>query len=191
MKKIGRLDRTTPIPGRSWYQGAWRTPEEVEARREHQRRKRAATPPAPSKRRRLTDAERRERRAEAYRLRYARDEEFAERERERNRARYVPRGTRARPGEAARRRNGVGTLRPVTPAMLREAATIEAILELVEESLRDDARRYVFNVSLDAPCFEGEPETWLESLADPTHWREPGYDDGDECRPTDQVRCAA
>lgn len=64
-----------------------------------------------------------------------------------------------------------------TPAALREAATIDAVLALVEESIRDDARRYVYSISLDAPLFEAdEPETFLDRLADPEHWREPGFE---------------
>jgi hypothetical protein len=37
MRKIGRTDPTTPIAGRTWYAGAWRTPEEIEMRREYVR----------------------------------------------------------------------------------------------------------------------------------------------------------
>jgi hypothetical protein len=141
-----------PIPGRTWHEGSWRTPEQIERARERARAR--------------------------YRRRVENDPDYLGNERERNRARYVPRGTRARPGVAKRRREGVGVLtaRP-TPDQLREAATLDAILELVEESIRDDARRYVYGLSLDSPFGpDDSDETWLDMLADPTHWREPGYE---------------
>lgn len=108
--KIGRTDRSTPIPGRVWYAGAWRTPEEADRRREWQREKRRASSGGVDRRKgpRKTDEEkeatrlaRNERRAASLRQRRADDPEWAERDRVRQRgrpSRYIPTGRpRGRP----------------------------------------------------------------------------------------------
>lgn len=100
MRRIGRTDPATPVPGRTWYAGAWRTPDEIERRRSRQ----ATTRPRVSvDRRRTTDEEkqaaaeaRRVRTNERARRRRVDDPEWAERDRARQRGRYVPRERKTR-----------------------------------------------------------------------------------------------
>jgi len=86
-------DPNTPVPGRTFYAGRWRTPEEVE-RRKAMTRRNASTHRA------------RQQRSASYRERYANDPVFRERELERNRRNYKPRVRRTSltPEEQARRR---------------------------------------------------------------------------------------
>jgi hypothetical protein len=77
------LDPTTPAPGRVWYCGRWRTPEQIEKRR-------TATA------RNMKSSRYRSTRAASYKRRYASDPAFRERELARNRRNYVRRP--GRPG---------------------------------------------------------------------------------------------
>jgi hypothetical protein len=111
VKRIGRTDPTTPIEGRTWYAGAWRTPEEIEMRREYVRSHRRKLGTGRAKRER---GERMRDRSTPvpgrrwYAGRWRTPEEVVrvrERTRAKNRARYQPRTRRTRlsPEERAQR----------------------------------------------------------------------------------------
>lgn len=128
MRRIGRTDPTTPVPGRSWYRGAWRTPEEIDRLRERQRARRAAESGGIDRRKlpRSTPEEKEEKRLarnarRAARLRERRklDPEFAERDRARQRGRYKPTG------------NPIG--RPPVSAQERERRRRDKEIKRVEE----------------------------------------------------------
>lgn len=91
-------DPMTPVPGRTFYAGRWRTPEEVERRKALQRVN--------------TQTQRyRSTRSASYRERYASDPDFRERELARNRKNYRPRVRRSADPEKARRRLAEKNLR--------------------------------------------------------------------------------
>lgn len=77
------LDKSNPVPGRVWYMGRWRTPEEVD----RVRAQRLANNKKP---------EAKARRARALREKRINDPEWAERDRARQRGRYVPRARTTR-----------------------------------------------------------------------------------------------
>lgn len=83
------LDPTTPVPGRVWYAGRWRTPEQIKKRR-------ATTA------RNMQSSRYRSTRSASWRRRYATDLAFRDRELARTRKNYKPRVRQSRLSDAER-----------------------------------------------------------------------------------------
>jgi hypothetical protein len=157
------LDPTTPVPGRTWYCGRWRTPEQIE------KRKTATARNMKSSRYRAT-------RSASYRRRYATDPAFRARELERNRKNYKPRVRKTRLSDeqreqrakakrhaAAERRREARRFRARIKAehakALRAPAAVRAAWSRASEGsiMR---RKYPTMAALDASARRGEWDGW-------------------------------
>jgi hypothetical protein len=181
----GRTNPDVPIPGRVWYRGAWRTPKEKERNIEAQRAKRRAASGGVDRRRgpRKTDEEkeatrlaRSKRRAARLRERRRIDHEWAERDRARQRGRYVPRERRnavtpeererrakAKRHEAAERRRAARRNRERVVAEKARNRRAPAEVRAAWSRAKPGSiirRKYPAMKDLDASALRGEWEGW-------------------------------
>lgn len=144
-------NKDIPHPGRIWYDGQWRTPEQVERRREQHRekmRKRRQDPDYVAR----ENAEARERMKRSYRKRLLT---------------HIP--IRWKPKRE-----------DLIAAAEFSDELMELVMQSLREDRPGFGAGYARGLgktlSLDSPVFDGDDVgSWHEVHGDPTHWREPGY----------------
>lgn len=143
-------NRDIPHPGRRWYDGQWRTPEQV-ARRQEQHREKMR------KRRQSSEYVRAENKQARDRMRVARRSFF------RPATRWKPKPEELRAAACS------DELMALVEDMIRDDGRY----------ILGTARGLGPTHSLDAPMFsEGNVGSWHEIHGDPNHWREPGAEAG-------------